>query len=209
MAHEPFPTHHPVVEPVTFVARDPSGISTSLQEFGFFGDLLKDLGRSLVDEFLGPSGPTVTLPPPPPPPPPTFGPTTGGPCPPLTFRGPSGTCIDLFALPPGGRPAVTAQTVVPSEVGQGIFGMLSTEPFAVGQINGRPILRCPIPSLVLAKDNRCYSKRDLPNKLRKWPKRKAICATDRKIAAIKGAGAAAKSLQASFKGSGYKISRTR
>lgn len=132
-------------------------------------------------------------------------------CPPLTVRV-GDRCIDPLAAAPGGRPAVTQATGTGMKtveaVGEGIFGLLSTLPVQVGTINGRPIMRCPIPQLVLAKDNRCYSKKDLPNKLRKWPAHKCKSATDMKLAAIKGAGAAAKSLQAAFKGSGYRISKT-
>lgn len=144
------------------------------------------------------------------------GPSPAQECPPFTMRV-GDACVDPLAGLPGGRPAVTRPTgtdvaipptVLPSQVGEGVFGLLSTAPHQVGQINGRAVLRCPVPGLVLGKDNRCYSRKDLPNKLRKWPKRKVTCATDRKIAAIKGAGAAAKSLQRSFKGSGFKISRT-
>ncbi len=134
------------------------------------------------------------------------------PCPPLTFRGPGGTCIDVLAGAPGGRPMITRRTGTDvgfqGEISEGIFGLLSTQPDVVGDINGRPILRCPVPGLVLGKDDRCYSKKDLPAKLRKWPPHKCRSATDRKIKAIKAAGAAADSLKRSFKGSGFKISKT-
>lgn len=50
----------------------------------------------------------------------------------------------------------------------GIFGALSTSPFA----EQRSVLRCP-PGLVLALDNRCYASNSIPRKYRKWkPARK-------------------------------------
>ncbi len=149
-------------------------------------------------------------------------------CPPFTIQV-GDKCIDPLAAAPGGRELVTRATGgsvgFQGEISEGIFGLLSTLPDVVGDINGRPILRCPVPGLVLGKDDRCYSKKDLPGlvlgkddrcyskkdlpaKLRKWPPHKCRSATDRKIKLIKGAGAAADSLKKAFKGSGFKISKT-
>lgn len=132
-------------------------------------------------------------------------------CPPGELRLPGGVCFNPTAVLPGGVPALTPAATAGGlqDVSLGIFGLLSAQPMVIGEIRGRPVLRCPHPGLVLGKDDRCYSKKDLPSKLRKWPPHKCVSATDRKIKAIKAAGAAAKSLTATFKGSGFKISRNK
>ncbi len=137
--------------------------------------------------------------------------SAGPECPPFTIKV-GDNCVDPLAALPGGRPAVTRATgtglITQAEIEEGIFGLLSTLPDIVGEINGKPVMRCPVPGLVLGKDNRCYSRKDLPAKLRKWPPHRCKSATDRKLKAIKDAGSAAKSLAAAFKGSGYKITKT-
>lgn len=91
-----------------------------------------------------------------------------GACPGLfSVRGPDGTCINLGDLGPGGSPAVTAQT--PSFGGAviGAFGIPALQPAVVGQINGRPIRKCPL-GAVLGKDDLCYQKGSIPKQFRKW-----------------------------------------
>jgi len=131
------------------------------------------------------------------------------PCPDPRFeRDQLGVCV--FTGSPGELTVPSAGDVGPfRDVSIGVFGLMSAQPMVIGEIRGRPVLRCPHPGLVLGKDDRCYSKKDLPSKLRKWPPHKCVSSTDRKIKAIKAAGAAAKSLTATFKGSGFKISRNK
>lgn len=127
---------------------------------------------------------------------------------------PGGTVFDpqRGCIFPGSPGEISVRDVtdvgVLQDVSFGVFGLLSAQPMVVGEIRGNPVLRCPHPGLVLGKDDRCYSKKDLPRTLRKWPPHKCSSAVDKKLKTIKAAGSAAKSLQTTFKGSGYKISKT-
>jgi len=88
----------------------------------------------------------------------------GGPCPGVfSVQGPDGTCIDLTALPPGGRPAITR-----SDFGNavtGAFGIPALEPASVPSTR----LLCPS-GMVLGRDNLCYPTQVLrrDSRFRKW-----------------------------------------
>lgn len=76
----------------------------------------------------------------------------------------------------------------------GVFGAPAVQPRAVGQISNdrgevKPILRCP-GGTVLGKDNLCYAKGSIPNKLRKWPKAPRPPITRRDAVAIRRAESA-------------------
>lgn len=81
-------------------------------------------------------------------------------------------CVDPGAALPGGTPLM-----VPAGgggVGMGIFGAPAVMPTVVGEITTERgetnvIRRCPA-GTVLGKDELCYAKGSIPNKLRKWPK---------------------------------------
>lgn len=101
--------------------------------------------------------------------------TGGGPCPGLRSVRIGGVCVDMLALPPGGRPAITPQVGGPvGQVIMGSFGLPAMVPNQVGQIqraNGTvgPILKCNR-GFVLGTDNLCYPKQVLPRRsqFRKW-----------------------------------------
>lgn len=80
----------------------------------------------------------------------------------------NGRCvrIDPTAALPGGDPFVSTQPTFGSAV-VGAFGIPALQPSVVGNINGRPIRRCPTGS-VLGKDDLCYMKGSIPRKFRKW-----------------------------------------
>lgn len=80
-------------------------------------------------------------------------------------------CVDPGAALPGGTPLM-----VPAggQAVMGVMGAPALSPTVVGEVarsNGQVgvIRRCPA-GLVLGKDNLCYAKGSIPNKLRKWPK---------------------------------------
>lgn len=93
----------------------------------------------------------------------------GGGCTPPLVRDPtSGVC--LFPGSPGEASVTDVTDVTMPDSGIGPLGLFA-QPTVVGEIQGQPIRRCPR-GLVLARDNMCYSKKDLPNRFRKHPKRK-------------------------------------
>jgi len=85
---------------------------------------------------------------------------------------PDGSCLDVTKVLPGGDPVRFGQAQL------GIFGAPALVP------NSRSVrtLECPR-GLILGKDDLCYAKNSIPNKLRKWPKgpRPAVSAHDRKM----------------------------
>lgn len=83
-------------------------------------------------------------------------------CPEGTIR--IGTrCVRPAAALPGGDPFVTRATPAVAEAG--MFGTLSAAPMT------ETVTRFVCPSgTVLGKDNRCYAKGSIPNRLRKYPK---------------------------------------
>ena len=93
----------------------------------------------------------------------------GGPCPPLTIRGPRGTCIVLLAGAPGGRPMITsADGAGALEFGGavvGAFGMPAIAPV----LEVREHRSCPS-GMVLGEDELCYPKEILRrnSRFRKW-----------------------------------------
>lgn len=102
--------------------------------------------------------------------------------------GPDGVCYAQGS--PGYQDVVVgAQGAV-----AGIFGAPAEAPRAVGQVSNdrgevHPILRC-LPGRVLGKDNMCYAKGSIPNKLRKWPKAPRPPITRRDAVAIRRAESA-------------------
>jgi hypothetical protein len=92
-----------------------------------------------------------------------------------------GMCVSVAAGPfggggggGGGGGVPVGQVVTPADVQVrlGLYGAAMT-PFQIGNIGGRPILRCPVRGLVLGRDGLCYNKRDLHKDQRKWaPTRK-------------------------------------
>lgn len=110
----------------------------------------------------------------------------GGPCPGLlSVRGPGGTCIDLGALPPGGRPAFTPQFAGSGGAVMGRFGagLMPAQRTTTTSVCLR--------GMVLGKDDLCYNKRDIPNRDRMWPKGRAPLLTGGEMRAISTAAAAA------------------
>ena len=102
--------------------------------------------------------------------------TQGGPSascpPPLVPDNATGQCVSP------GSPADTSMGGVTTtgygDAVMGLFGVPALRPAIVGQrTNARgetvPIRQCP-PGVVLGKDNLCYAKGSIPNKMRKWPK---------------------------------------
>lgn len=84
-------------------------------------------------------------------------PASGGGCPGLTSVRVGDRCVELTALPPGGRPAMTAAQGTPT---LGFYGV-GIVPVPTQQTK----LRCP-EGYVLGKDNVCYD--SLPKTKRKW-----------------------------------------
>lgn len=123
--------------------------------------------------------------------------------PPTIFDPASGVC--LMPGSPGEISVTDVTDVSVPDVSMGVFGFLSTQPVVVGQTSRGPMLRCPHPGLVLGKDNRCYSKKDLPLKARKWRPHKCKSTTDKRLDSIEKAGRAAKALKKKFKGTGLKL----
>jgi len=91
----------------------------------------------------------------------------------LPFRtAPDGSCKLFLGDRPGpDRP--TGTDVGPADIfGEaviGAFGMAALVPAVVGEINGRPIRRCPRGAVLGKFDNLCYQKGSISNKNRKWP----------------------------------------
>jgi len=88
----------------------------------------------------------------------------------------SGDCIQIGFRGAVERALPFGQTgTLADEFGEavvGAFGMPALIPAQVGEIQGRPILRCPR-GAVLGKDSLCYQKGVIPIKFRKWrPARK-------------------------------------
>lgn len=129
--------------------------------------------------------------------------------PPTVYDPELDTCI--FEGSPGEVSVPDVTDTGQPDVGMGMFGLLSTSPIIVGEVNGNPIRRCPHPGLVLGKDNRCYAKggsMGITNRQRKWPKRKCMSRTEKDMKAISNASKAAKRLKKKFKGTGFKVVKT-
>jgi len=105
----------------------------------------------------------------------------------FSVRGPDGTCIDLTALPPGGRPAITRQGP-PGDAVMGRFGA-ALEPGS--RIIDRAVC---LPGMVVAKDGLCYNKRSLRNSDRMWPRGRRPLLTGGDMRAISIAARAANRL---------------
>ena len=90
-------------------------------------------------------------------------------------------CVDPLAFPPGGEPLT-----IPAggEARMGAFGLPAVTPTIVGERNGRPIRQCPT-GLVLGKDNMCYA--GLPQRFRKWPRKRKPPVTAADMKAIRRA----------------------
>ena len=197
----------PQIQPPAPATTGTSGVTPPMVSGGIIGVLGGALGTAIGGPIGGTIGGAIgglfEGGDPTPPMVPTFG--SQKVCPPPTIFDPgSGVCLTPGS--PGEVSVPDVTDVTSPDIGMGVFGLLSMQPIVVGEIQGRPILRCPVPGLVLGKDNRCYSKKDLPKQLRKWRPHKCSSRTDKQLQAVKKAGAAAKSLKGAFKGTGLTLS---
>jgi len=105
--------------------------------------------------------------------------SSGGPCPGLfSVRGPGGTCVDLTALPPGGRPALTGRSGVAAEAVMGRYG-------AAYVPGSRMIDRAVcLPGDLVGDDGLCYNRKSLTNKERMWPRGRRPLLTGGEMRAI-------------------------
>lgn len=125
----------------------------------------------------------------------------GGECPGIfSVRGPGGTCIDLTALPPGGRPALTPQQ--PSFGGAGgPPGEAVMGRYGAALVPGSRIIdraEC-IRGMVVGNDGLCYNKSQIKNADRMWPKGRRPLLTGGDMAAISKAARAAGRLERTTK----------
>lgn len=150
-------------------ARQMSGLPTA----GFFGDILRGIGRTAVGAIpivgtgistaLFPRKPTVVAPPSP------------GSCPPGFVTDSRGRCVRSGVtgavqrfLPGGETGVLPGRADGFGEATVGAFGIPALVPAGVSSVS----LRCP-PGAVLGKDNLCYQKGSIPVAFRKWrPARK-------------------------------------
>jgi len=90
----------------------------------------------------------------------------GPPCPGMwSVRGPDGRCIDLSALGPGGRPALTSRDPSTSLVPFDAVTHHPHEPF----LDAVTVRRCP-KAHVLSWQGLCVSKKEIKNSDRMYPK---------------------------------------
>lgn len=118
-----------------------------------------------------------------------------GPCPGvLQVRGPGGTCIDLAALPPGGRPAVTPRVVETGftpgamAVGPAVMGRYGAALTPGSRIVDRAVC---LRGMVLGNDGLCYNSRGFRNGNRMWPRGRKPLLTGGEMRAISVASRAA------------------
>jgi len=133
--------------------------------------------------------------------------TSGGPCPgPFNVRGPGDTCIDLTALPPGGRPLITGRTGVTGQVVAGGFGLPAMAP----EIEQRITRSCG-PRMVLGIDDLCYPKAILPprSQFRKWRRAPKPVISRRDEVAIRRAASAKERVLTLAKDVGLHASKTK
>lgn len=115
----------------------------------------------------------------------------GGPCPGIgKVRGPGGTCIDLFALPPGGDPAITAQ------VGAAVMGRYGAALAPGSRIIDRAVC---LRGMVLGNDGLCYNRTQVKNSERMWPRGRRPLLTGGDMRAISTAARAAGRLERTTK----------
>jgi hypothetical protein len=118
-----------------------------------------------------------------------------GDCPGLTSVRIGGVCVDLGALPPGGKPAVTGQTQTPT--GADGYGPAVKGWYGVGltpRVEMVTARRCPR-GMALGKDGVCYDRTRLRKSDREWvpPRKPLLTGGDR--AAIAKAAAAGRKLE--------------
>jgi len=123
--------------------------------------------------------------------------STAGPCPGIfSVRGPGGTCIDISALPPGGRPAVTPRAGVVEtgftpgsmEVGGAVMGRFGAALTPGSRIIDRAIC---LRGMVLGNDGLCYNSKGFRNSDRMWPRGRKPLLTGGEMRAISVASRAA------------------
>ena len=141
-------------------------------------------------------------------PPSSFAPNAGSSCPEGTIK--MGTrCVDLMALPPGGKPGVIPAPGTPVGSGGGTavmggFGLPAMTPVIETRVH-----RSCGPGMVLGKDNLCYPKRILPRRsnLRKWKgdRRPPVSAAD--AAAIRRAERARNRVKELAKDVGFSVKK--
>lgn len=144
----------------------------------FGNDAACRAAQSVVDNLTGGNGGGSNLP------------TVNGtsPCRAGFVLGPDGICYAQSS------PGYNEEVLGAGGVVAGVFGAPAEAPRAVGSISNdrgevHPILRC-LPGRVLGKDNMCYAKGSIPNKLRKWPKEPRPPITRRDAVAIRRAESA-------------------
>lgn len=153
----PSPTTAPPL-PVTTAAGDPNfSILDAIIKggIGFVTGGVPGAAAGFGEGFFGPTDSPIAQPG-------AFG-GMGATCPDGSFPI-AGRCVDPLAFIPGGDPLVSTRTGVAV---MGAFGIPAMTPAVVGQINGRPIRRCPS-GAVLGKDELCYMKGSIPRQFRKW-----------------------------------------
>lgn len=114
--------------------------------------------------------------------------SVSGPCPGLTsVVGPDGTCIDLLALPPGGRPALTPQMGA-APVGNATMGRFGAALVPGSRIIDRAVC---LRGMVLGNDGLCYNSKGFRNSDRMWPRGRRPLLTGGDMRAISIASRAA------------------
>jgi len=115
----------------------------------------------------------------------------GGRCPGLLqVEGPRGTCIDLAALPPGGRPAIRQV-----DVGDAIMGRYGAALEPGSRMIDRAVC---LRGMVLGNDGLCYNK-PFPNKQRMWPAGRKPLLTGGEMRCIQIAATAGRRLERTTK----------
>lgn len=181
-----YPSPYPLVdvvkasEPASGTPSTPGILDEGILGTGITGrDVLSVLGR-----YFGPSEPA-----------------SGGDCPGITsVRDPiTGNCIDLAALPPGGRPAVTGP--VATGAASNGYGPAVQGRFGIGltpRVEVMTVRRCP-KGMALGKDGVCYDGLGRNSPKREWPQGMKPLLTPGERRAIRVAGSAAKKLDRSKK----------
>jgi len=113
-------------------------------------------------------------------------------CPGLfSVKNPNGVgCIDLRALPPGGRPALTPSAMAPP--GDAVMGRFGAALSPGSRIVDRAVC---LRGMVLGNDGLCYNSRGFRNSDRMWPKGRKPLLTGGEMRAISIASRAGKRLE--------------